>query len=97
MFKVVIDEAKCTGCMACEIACSYHHRQVFDPGIASIEIHKHGEREESIAITLHKAVSKDLGQANRHLPCNRCRGETDPLCARFCAPGALSTTGEVTR
>ena len=101
MFNIIIDEAKCTSCMACEIACSYHHKKVFDPGISSIEIHKHGEKEESISIILHKAVpdtaAKGSAGKNGHLSCDYCQGENEPLCVRYCASGAVSTAGEVVR
>ena len=101
MFNIIIDEGKCTGCMSCEIACSYHHKKVFAPGISSIEIHKHGEKEESISIKLHKAVSKMVSKGSTgkdgHLPCDHCQGESEPMCVRYCASGALSATGEVAR
>lgn len=48
----VVWTGKCTGCRNCEIACSYHHRKVFSPEIASIEVRKRGEGEFGIVLYL---------------------------------------------
>ena len=78
MFSIVIAEEKCVGCRACEIACSYHHRKVFDPEISSIEIYMEG-KEQSIAAVIHREEG-----GNNHLACNQCGGETEPLCSKYC-------------
>ena len=88
MFGIATEEDKCTGCRACEIACSYHHRKVFNPRISSIEISKHG-KEEIISITVHRGLPSE---GNGHLSCNQCVGENEPLCVKYCAVDAIQVT-----
>ena len=78
MISIAIDEEKCIGCRACEIACSHHHKKVFDPEISSIEIHIRG-KDMNISAVLHKK-----GGTNNHLACDRCETETEPLCFKYC-------------
>ena len=81
-FRIKILEEKCTGCRACEIACSFHHSQVFSPKIASLKVHRSDE-DYRISITRH------MKNKNGHLACDSCQGEPEPQCAKYCAPGAI--------
>ena len=36
--KLILDEAKCTGCKICELACSAKHQGVFNPGKSHLKI-----------------------------------------------------------
>ncbi|RLB01879.1 MAG: hypothetical protein DRG83_09415, partial [Deltaproteobacteria bacterium] len=45
-FLLKISENKCTACKACELACSFHHRRVFKPQIASIAILQSKNKEK---------------------------------------------------
>jgi len=72
---IVSDTKKCTGCRACELACSYHHRQVFAPAIASI----HAQRDQTgskVKILLYQQTT------DGHLACNCPRGHE--MCVYFC-------------
>ena len=79
--KLTFETETCGGCRTCELACSFHHRKVFQPGIASIEIkatpHKFG-----FTATLYKKKIED------HMACDQCRGLSVPMCIQFC-PASL--------
>ena len=76
--RIVIDEEKCTGCRVCEIACSYHHKKIFDPQISSIEVYPPG-KGEILSTVVHRRGGK-----SGHLPCDQCAGEDQPLCLKYC-------------
>ncbi len=78
MNKVTFDTQECGGCRTCEIACSYHHRKVFSPSISSIEV---TDRPQ----TLGFVVSFYIAETNGHLACDRCEGEDEPLCLKYCS------------
>ena len=80
--NIIIKDEKCTGCMSCELACSFHHRKIFKPSVASIEVGI-DEKERKIFITIYNRESE------RHIACDNCIGEEIPLCVRFCSIGAL--------
>jgi len=70
-----LDTSRCTGCRACEIACSYHHQKVFAPSISSIRVfrnNKEGEMEYFFTDT-----------------CDLCTDEEIPYCVSACTPRAL--------
>lgn len=75
--KVVSDTRDCTGCKTCVIACSYHHQRVFSLDISSIEI-KDLRHEGKFAIVFYKKGE------DGHLACDRCQGEKEPLCVKYC-------------
>ncbi len=66
---------RCTGCRACEIACSFHHTRSFDPAKSSIQVNM----EKSTGI-----VSIDFDST-----CDGCSNEEKPLCSLFCPRGVL--------
>lgn len=72
---IVGETKKCAGCRACELACSYHHRQLFSPSIASIRIKRRGVGE--IVDLLLYGQAKD-----GHLACNCPEGSE--FCLHFC-------------
>jgi len=67
----------CTGCKTCEIACSYHHRQIFCTSISSIKIIK-GEEESGFSVLLYEESN------DSHLRCDGCEREEMPLCIKYC-------------
>lgn len=38
--RLLVDETKCSGCRACELACSFAHEQVFSPNRARLQVAK---------------------------------------------------------
>jgi Fe-S-cluster-containing hydrogenase component 2 len=71
----VVRSEKCTGCRSCELACSFHHRKVFSPSLASIHIVR-DEEEGEFGIEIYR--ESETG----HLACN-CP-PADKFCMRYC-------------
>ena len=78
----------CTGCLICEMACSFHHIRKFSRSQSSIRVNKSifaPEKGPQITI-LYKKV-------DRNLACDLCNQEENPLCIRFCPEGVLRLEG----
>jgi len=72
----VISSAECTGCRSCEVACSFHHSGAFGLSNSSITVRRDDQSGE-IALSLAS-------------DCDGCRGETIPLCIKFCRREVLA-------
>lgn len=70
------DNGRCTGCCACEVACSFHKIGLFQPDLASIHVQRD---DASGRIFLGLSAS-----------CDHCLGMTTPFCVNYCAPRALT-------
>lgn len=80
MRTILSDEAKCTGCRACEVICAFHHTRTFSRANTSIRVSRiEGTGEFKVRML-----------AERGAPCDLCAGENAPMCVTFCASGALS-------
>lgn len=71
---IKIDVNKCVGCCTCEIVCSYHHKQCFNPKYSSIKINFKDNYDIEVTI-LNTCDYKDK--------------EEDPLCVRLCPTDAI--------
>ena len=70
---------KCYGCRTCELVCSFRHNGAFCPDASSIKVSRDNLNGEiELAITP---------------TCDACRGESRPLCVRYCLYGALEEVG----
>lgn len=67
----------CGGCRTCELACSYHHGEIFRPTISSIEILGKPDQQGF-------SVSFYLEAGDGHFACDGCRGTKEPLCIKYC-------------
>lgn len=72
------DPGRCTGCRACEVACSFYHTGAFQPSAASIRVER-SEADGSIWLVLLST-------------CDGCQGEDLPWCVRYCSRGVLEPT-----
>ena len=81
-FNLTINSALCTGCRACELACSFHTKKVCDPAISKIQINRNNETGEIIY--------------NVPLLCEGCSSEIEPACVSACPTGALLHSKEAT-
>ncbi len=75
--RLWMDPAKCTGCLCCELACSFHHndRTSFQPEKSSLRIWR-SNVDKSIRMSMDDS-------------CDGCEGELEPLCVRACVYAAL--------
>ena len=73
--KVFQDTKTCTGCRSCELMCSYHHRKVFAPSVASICVRRN-QTEGKIDLQLY------LCDQDGHLRCDCEPGKE--FCLRLC-------------
>jgi Fe-S-cluster-containing dehydrogenase component len=75
----IFDMPVCGGCRTCEIACSFHHREEFNPAISSIKILSQ-EGKISYRVWLVR------GEEDRtmEIPCDGCEDLEEPLCLQFC-------------
>lgn len=74
---MVFDMPDCGGCRTCEMACGYHHAEVFHPSISSLRIL---DKEAGIGYRV-MLVEKDSETAKA---CDGCDELTVPLCIEFC-------------
>ena len=72
----------CTGCQACEVACSFYLKGVCAPALSKIRITRDNE----------------TGRVFCDLPasCPECSFETEPACVASCPTGALTIKGDTT-
>ena len=73
----MFESQDCVGCRTCEIACSFHHKKTFSPSISSIAVQR-GQKATSYTTSFYDC---DL---NGHLACDKCQGEDEPLCVKYC-------------
>ena len=74
-----VDLQICTGCRACELACSWHFKKEFNPLNSAIRVYRDNANGE-IEIRLNSF-------------CDFCTSESIPLCVKFCAPEAIQRVG----
>lgn len=74
---MIFDMPTCGGCRTCEIACSFHHKEEFNPAISSIKI-LDKKNESGFYVML---VEESDGQS---IPCDGCKGLEVPLCMQYC-------------
>lgn len=70
----------CYGCRTCELVCSLHHVGAFQPARSSIS----ATRRPNLG-TVRWTVDET---------CDLCDGETEALCVKYCAYGALGFEAE---
>lgn len=79
--RIRIDEALCTGCVSCELACSFHFERQFKPSVSAITVYRDDR---------HGTVEIEISER-----CDLCANEKDgPLCVKYCASQALSLDGD---
>ena len=37
-YRIIIDDARCTGCLRCQLACSYAYTKSFNPAAARVRV-----------------------------------------------------------
>jgi len=88
MVMLKVSNEKCTGCRACEVACSYHHQEgIFNPRAVSLQVHR-SEKEGKFSIILYSDMPEEKRQGRFH--CDLCEGEPEPVCVKYCQPNAIA-------
>ncbi len=73
------DMPECGGCRTCEMACSFHHKEEFNPAISSIRIlNKDGETPFRVWL-IREGENPITG-----IPCDGCKDIEEPFCLQFC-------------
>ncbi len=70
----------CGGCRTCEMACSFHHKDEFNPVVASIKI-INAEGKVPFRVWLSGGPEKLTPE---EIPCDGCKEVEEPLCVQFC-------------
>ena len=76
---ILENQQACTGCLICEMVCSFHHIRNYSRSQSSIKVDKpifNRAKELRIAISYEKEEWSPV--------CDLCDGEDFPLCIRFC-------------
>ena len=84
MATLVTYPGRCAACHICELACSYHHAQVFSRRLSSIAIFK-DDPTGKVDIDIDEA-----GEGQRRA-CDVCESEPAPLCVKWCPVDAILT------
>jgi len=74
---MIFDFSKCGGCRTCEMACSYHHKGVFQPAASSLRIL---DKEHGSGFLLELEEEGDLIRT----ACDGCEGLPVPRCVEVC-------------
>jgi len=77
-----INTSLCSGCRACELACSFCLKGVCDPAVSKIRIIRDNATGEVFC--------------EIPLSCPQCSFEVQPCCVSFCGIGALTIRKEST-
>jgi Fe-S-cluster-containing hydrogenase component 2 len=89
--KFVLDAELCTGCRACELACSFEKEGVFSPAKSRIHVVKIDEEGVDVPVGCEPcsfgAIQYD-DVNGRYFKCDLCSGE--PECIKWCFTGAIS-------
>ena len=81
-----IDPAKCTGCLQCEMACSYEHTGAINPSKSRIKVFNFGCKVCTIACPFGTVnYMADVGKVQK---CDLCGG--DPKCVTACPTAAIT-------
>jgi Fe-S-cluster-containing hydrogenase component 2 len=75
----IFDMPVCGGCRTCEIACSFHHREEFNPAISSIRILSQEGKIPYRVWLVRKEEDRTM-----EIPCDGCKDLEEPLCLQFC-------------
>jgi Fe-S-cluster-containing hydrogenase component 2 len=78
----------CTGCLICEMACSFHHSGIFSRSQSSLRINKslsNPERGARINILYNTEAETPA--------CDLCEGEEYPLCIGLCPQNVYRLRG----
>jgi Fe-S-cluster-containing hydrogenase component 2 len=76
---LTLETKNCTGCRACEIACSFHHKRVFSQSLSSLQMKELPERKGF-------SLSFFLKPQGSHVPCDGCAKLKMPFCVKYCNP-----------
>ena len=76
--KVTFETEKCGGCRSCELACSFHHMEIFQHSVSSLKII--GHNGPNPRMTFYRE------SVDGHIACDHCKGLDVPLCMEFCPP-----------
>jgi Fe-S-cluster-containing dehydrogenase component len=71
------DMRSCGGCRTCEIACSFHHNEEFNPAISSIKILDR-VNEPGFIVSLVEEPDRES------VACDFCEEREVPLCVQYC-------------
>jgi len=72
-----IDMPSCGGCRTCEIACSFHHKEEFNPAASSIKILDKMNEPGFIVLLVEENDRESIA-------CDFCEGIEVPLCVQYC-------------
>ena len=79
----------CTGCLICEMVCSFHHTHKFSRSNSSIHVNK------GISILEKRAEIKIFCEPDKgKLVCDVCIGEEAALCVSFCPENLIKLERE---
>ena len=73
--RLLLDPDRCTGCRACELACSLHHSGLMSPELSSLRV----SRDNHTAAIEWQLLST----------CDLCEREPQPLCVKYCPFDAI--------
>jgi Fe-S-cluster-containing dehydrogenase component len=92
---IKIDALKCTGCMACEMACGYHRDDGFALLSSCIVAYRTKEKKDYFGVLLKREedllIARPEGTEIKREACDLCEEmDLGPMCIKFCPFDAIS-------